>query len=137
MGKTKKLVDKIKAIVLEDPDGNGNNEEIELQFERTHDKVNLLGREIGIEIISKAHELGGTDRGAAYLIENRMVIAKGNDSFETILHELMHFYLYYTGHDLEDTFRIERMCDIPAMFISQLLLENGSDIFDRLSVLGK
>lgn len=136
MSKTKKLVDKIKAIVLEDVDP-GNDGEIELQFERTHEKVNLLGREIEIEIISKAHELGGTDRGSAYLIENRMTVAKGNDSFETIIHELMHFYLYYTGHDLEENFQVERMCDIPAMFISQLLLENGSDIFDRLLVLGK
>ena len=95
-------------------------------------KVKILSREIEIILIEHYQEdpLGNQYQGRAILLENKIYAEKNSSCLESIIHELKHFYRWFVGYrgSLEE----EEDCEMTARFATQLIRENGLDIFERL-----
>lgn len=102
-------------------------------------KINLLGRSIGIELVdmSGANELiSGFDynSGVANYERNLITIEKRHDAFVTLLHEIAHFWLQLTGQYYAESYNREMVVEFFGRLATQLILENGADIFKKLKL---
>jgi len=94
--------------------------------------IYLLGKEIGlVKVEDNAEKLDTNAAGLAAYDENKAYF-NGNDSYQTCLHEIFHFYIYRIGLRQQQSYTKEIACDLFAACISQLMAENGNDILERI-----
>lgn len=94
--------------------------------------INLFSREIEIiKVDDNAERLNPELLGSA-VYSNNTIYVDGDDKFHTILHEIVHFFLKYSGHNQQRKFTPEVMCDIFGYVIVQLMIENDGEILDAI-----
>lgn len=54
------------------------------------------------------------------------------DVYHTLMHELCHAHLRFTGQDQAEHFNLEQVCDIAGAMIAQLVIENGAGVLQKL-----
>jgi len=100
-------------------------------------KIKLLSRDITIhKMEDNAKNLNPDNFGTINLLSRTIYLDNNELTFETLIHEIKHFYLYYCGIDSEKIDE-EFDCRITGHFCSQLMLENGNDIFKQLKEFSK
>jgi len=97
-------------------------------------KIKLIGEEIEIVKIEddEYKELDGDKNiGVSVYAKNKIVI-NNQQSFEVLIHEMVHCWLYRIGISSIKLFSKESICDIIGSMINNLVRENGVDIIKRL-----
>jgi len=95
-------------------------------------KINLFSQEIElVKVEDNANKLNTSACGYACFLENKAYF-DGYDPFWTCLHEIMHFYINRVGLNQVGNYNEEVLCDISSRFITQLMLENGEDILQKI-----
>ena len=95
-------------------------------------KLKLLAYDVEIiNVSSDANRLNNEFDGIIYPNERKIYITE-DAHFSTYIHELVHFWVEYTGMHYIQQFNLESNCEITAKMIEQLILENGSDIIERI-----
>jgi hypothetical protein len=100
-------------------------------------RIKLLSREITIQIIDEnIKHLNPQLTGHLNYLPPEIYVENKN-VFITVLHELIHFYLNYSGHIFAREFSIETICEIFPYFLQQLIIENGIEVIEKIILLGK
>jgi hypothetical protein len=96
-------------------------------------KIKLFCREIEIiKVDGNANHLNPHYSGRAVYDDTNRIYADGSNTFQTILHEVKHFWDWYAGIESMEQTPQEVNCNIFGFLVDQLMLENGADIFQRL-----
>jgi hypothetical protein len=95
-------------------------------------KIYLLSREIKIiKVDDNSSKLETQNTGIAIYAENT-IYYDNQEPFQTILHEIFHFYIKRVGLNQMKQINIEVICDLFSSFIFQLICENGEDIMGKI-----
>jgi len=102
-------------------------------------KINLLSRSIDILLVdtTDASDLIADftyNSGVANYERNLITIEKRHDAFVTLLHEIAHFWLQLTGQYYAESYNREMVVEFFGRLATQLILENGEDIFKKLKL---
>ncbi len=99
--------------------------------------LKLLSREIKIIVLKESiSNLEPRLTGKINYLPPEIFVENKN-VFITVMHELIHFYLNFSGQAFTSEFQVETVCEIFPYFLQQLIIENGQDILIKILMLGK